>query len=195
MDELPELDEIYSANPNLRAKVVSTSDVITPQNLQAESSPNDSIAVVSTASDDPAPWTPRSIYSGTQVTTPSSKRRRANDDRSSFHSISHTSPDQVLSCHETPHSFHSAPSYDRDEDAIGSLLRAADFSDHEAGQATTLIHSPSQDPGPSFTIEAQPETPGIWPHTSVQEACLMRYFIDELACWVRFGPIVPYFVH
>jgi hypothetical protein len=189
VDELPELDEIYSANPNLRAKVVSTSDVITPQNLQAESSPNGSIAVVSTASDDPAPWTPRSIYSGTQVTTPSSKRRRANDDRSSFHSISHTSPNQVLSCHEAPHSFHGTPSYDRDEDAIGSLLRAADFSDHEAGQATTLLHSPSQDPGPSFTIEAQPETPGIWPHTSVQEACLMRYFIDELACWVCFGPI------
>jgi hypothetical protein len=188
VDELPELDEIYSANPNPRAKVVSASDVTTPQNLPAES-PNGSIAVVSTASDDPAPWTPRSLYSGTQVTTPSSKRRRPNDDRSSFHSISHTSPERALLCHEAAHSFHRASSYDRNEDAIGSLLRAADFSDHEAGQATTLLHSPSLDPGPSFTIEAQPETPGIWPHSSVQEACLMRYFIDELACWVRFDPV------
>lgn len=43
------------------------------------------------------------------------------------------------------------------------------------------------------SFEAQSESieePDYWPYMTVQEAYLMRYFIDELACWVSF-PWLP----
>ena len=169
MDELPELDEIYTANPYPKAKVTAASDAVTPQSKPAES-PAASVAVVSNSSEDPASWTPRSLYSAPPVAPSRTKRRRTNDsDRTSFHSVDQ-SP-SATSYHERTQSFTGSV---RTEDAIDSLLRAADFSDHPF-------------------VEVQPETPGVWPHASVQEACLMRYFIDELACWVSSLSTLAYF--
>ena len=180
VDELPELDEIYSTTPNPKPKVAATnaaSDVTTTQNPAAES-PTGSIAVVTNVSDDPGPWTPRSLYSGQPlgppVVTSRIKRRRTNEsDRTSFQSVGQ-SP-SAIPYHERTHSFAGSA---RTEDAIDSLLRAADFSEQPFAE--------------------QPDTPGVWPHASIQEACLMRYFIDELACWFdlcdperHFALIVP----
>ena len=136
-------------------------DAVTPPSKPAES-PTTSVAVVSTLSEDPASWTPRSLYSAPPpVAIPSGKRRRTNEsDGTSFISVGQ-SPG-IISYHGRTQSFTGSA---RTEDAIDSLLRAADFSEQ---------------PFP----EVQPDTPGVWPHASVQEACLMRYFIDELACWV-----------
>jgi hypothetical protein len=76
----------------------------------------------------------------------------------------------------------------REEDAIDSLLRAADYSEQGVDQTENLLTHSSHNSGQTFTIQTQPDTPGVWPHASIQEACLMRYFIDELACWVCSSP-------
>lgn len=196
VDELPELEEIYSVNPIPKPRVVLASDapVTTPRSLAPES-PSCSTAVFSTNSDDLTP--PSSLYSGAQVLTSRAKRRRTNEsERSSFHFNSRTSPAQeaeTLSYHEATQS-HDEPSALQEDDGINSLLKAAGFSEEGTNQAASLLSPASQDAVQYFatpTQEAQPDTPGIWPQASVQEACLMRYFIDELACWVCFTPGTP----
>lgn len=182
VDELPELDEIYSTTPNPKPKVAATTsvDVTTPQN-PAAASPAGSLVVASNVPNDPGldPWKPRSLYSsqpaGPPVVTSRIKRRRTNEsDRASFQLVGQSPT--LSSFHDRSQSFAGSV---RTEDAIDSLLRAADFSEQPFA-------------------EVQPDTPGVWPHASIQEACLMRYFIDELACWFdlcdperHFALIVP----
>jgi hypothetical protein len=132
------------------------------------------------------------------------KRRRTNDsDNSSVHSGQGGPRDVVWTLSHLERSQSSGElSPPRDEDAFETLLKAADISHHESNQITDLLppasHIAEQDtnaaldltgqesrePEQSFSPQIQPDTPGVWPHASVQEACLMRYFIDELACWV-----------
>lgn len=177
VDELPELEEVYSTASTAKANTALVAD--TPRNLPADS-PSDSIAVISTVSDDLTPWNVQSLYSGPQAATSPAKRRRTNDtDRQSAFD-----PDYGgLQYHARAQSFNGSSSV-REEDAIDSLLRAADFSEQAVDSTENLLHHSSHDSGQSFTIQRQPDTPGVWPHTNIQEACLMRYFIDELACWV-----------
>jgi hypothetical protein len=183
VDELPELDEIYSTNP--KDKVAVPSDAVTPQSRRVDS-PTGSTAA-SIHSEDPtfaaqsSAWTPRSLYSATQIASPSKRRRTNDSDRSSFHSPSNPS---FIPFHQRSHSFVSSPPI-RQEDAIDSLLRAADFSEQGGANQSSILDSPSHG-------QLQPyDTPGIWPHADIQEACLMRYFIDELACWVSFPSPPP----
>ncbi|KAF8852790.1 hypothetical protein BDZ45DRAFT_729958 [Acephala macrosclerotiorum] len=189
VDELPDLEEIYTTNPDPKLKDASVSDNTTPRNLPLGSPSGSIAAVTSAASDDLTPWTPRSLYSTAQVVASPIKRRRTNESyASSFHPSIHTplgqtepSPDEVLTFHERSQSFGDL--LGSDEDAIDCLLKAADLSEQGTNQALTLLDPPNQTPPQSFATEIQPETPGVWPHANVQEACLMRYFIDELACW------------
>jgi hypothetical protein len=187
VDELPELDEIYLTNPKPKPGV--TPETATPPQSQLTSSPAGSAAVASVASDgppqppfEPASWTPQSYQSPTQATT-SFKRRRTNDtDLTSFASVGQPSP--VLSRFgkgPRPSFVASSPTPGGGEDAIDSLLRAADFSQQGLDQSN-LFQSPSKVQQSPFAISS-PDS-GVWPHANVQEACLMRYFIDELACWV-----------
>lgn len=88
----------------------------------------------------------------------------------------------------------------RQLDAIDSLLRAADFSEQAVDQGVsqdTVSFSPSYSETQAHG-GAHYGTPQTWPQVNVQEACLMRYFIDELACWFdlcdperHFALIVP----
>jgi hypothetical protein len=175
VDELPELDEIYATNPKNRS--TAAADTPTPQSRPA-GSPAGSVAVNSIASEDfggQSAWTPRSLYSGTQITSPSKRRRTNDSDRSSFHQLP-----SIIPFHGGSSSFTASPA--RQEDAIDSLLRAANFSEQEVQQGN-ILGSPSDAQVQPYG-KIQPETPGVWPHANLQEACLMRYFIDELACWV-----------
>jgi hypothetical protein len=179
VEELPELEEIYSGNPNARA--VGVSDAATPQSRLTES-PTASAAVDSIASEDQtfaarsSSRTPQSLFS--DITTLAKRRRTNESDRASFHSIGQTA--SILSYHERTHSFEDPVI--RQDDAIDSLLRAADFSEHRSHQIGPL-GSPSQSQIRAYA-EDQNDTPRPWPHVNIQEACLMRYFIDKLACWV-----------
>jgi hypothetical protein len=197
VDELPELEEIYSVNPTAKGKTISASEEIiaTPQSLPP-GSPDCSTAIFSTISDEltprSVPRTPLLLYSSTQVVTSRTKRRRTNDSArsSSFHSLNPVDPGEVVEaqlCREKSRTIDESALLS-DEDGIDSLLKAADFSNHSTNQTTNTINTRAQNSGQYFTSPGQevtPETPGIWPHANVQEACLMRYFIDELACWVR----------
>jgi hypothetical protein len=184
VDELPELDEIYLTNP--KPKPAATSEAATPPQSRLASSPTGSAAVASATSDEPTQrpfepesWTPTSYQSPTQVTSPF-KRRRTNDtDLTSFASVGQPSP--ILS------RFGKGPGFENtspggSENAIDSLLRAADFSEQLPDQSS-LFQSSSKLHDSPFAASS-PGDGGIWPHANVQEACLMRYFIDELACWV-----------
>ncbi|KAN0093566.1 hypothetical protein V8E51_016750 [Hyaloscypha variabilis] len=200
VDELPELDEIYVTNP--KPKPVATSETATPPKTGIASSPAGSVAVASIVSDgptqppfEPSSWTPRSYQSPTDAASPF-KRRRTNDtDLTSFASVGQPSP--VLSRFGKAPAFEaSSPISGRGEDAIDSLLRAADFS-QQGNDHSALFQSPSKAQESPFAVSS-PDAGGIWPHTNVQEACLMRYFIDELACWFdlcdserHFAQIVP----
>jgi len=96
VDEIPELDEIYLSNP--KTKVAPTPDTATPpQSRHAASvtSPTGSAAVASIGSDEPTfetSWTPRSLQSPTQITSPFKRRRTNDSDRVSFASIGQPSP-------------------------------------------------------------------------------------------------------
>jgi hypothetical protein len=186
VDELPELDEIYVTNP--KPKAAATSETATPLQSQLTTSPAGSAVVASIASDEPtqppfepSSWTPQSYQSPTQVSSPF-KRRRTNDtDLTSFASVGQPSP--VLSRFGKGPGFEDAsPTPGRGEDAIDSLLRAADFSEQGPDQSA-LFESPSKVQESPFAVSSS-DGGGVWPHANVQEACLMRYFIDELACWV-----------
>lgn len=47
----------------------------------------------------------------------------------------------------------------------------------------------------SFPIDTnsqwQDSPQSIWSHQDIQEACLMRYFVEELAQWVSADSIIP----
>lgn len=191
MDEFAELNEIYSANSKI--KTAAASNVITPQSLPAES-PAGSVAATSSASEEPSfaaqssAWSPRSLYSATLITSPP-KRRRTNDDGwPSFNPIENSSPFIPLRPRTT--SFQGSP--DQQLDAIDSLLRAADFSEHAVNQGVSqgaVSSSPSHG-GLHDHGQAHYDKLGIWPQVNVQEACLMRYFIDELSCWACYTSLL-----
>ncbi|PVH73459.1 hypothetical protein DL98DRAFT_351011, partial [Cadophora sp. DSE1049] len=179
VDELPELEEIYSVVPKPRTPIATSTTTTRP----TQPTPTGSATPVSTSLQDSflassSVWTPRSLYSGTQITSPT-KRRRTNETSSdNGWPSADTNVDSSIylpsSFHERTTSFQE-PQFGH-EDAIDSLLRAADFSEQAVSEEVV------------FTS----------PQRNVQEACLMRYFIDELACWFdlcdmerHFALIVP----
>jgi hypothetical protein len=187
VDELPELCEIYAIDLKPQTPAILDPAIHTPTS-QGRPSPAASVAVASIVSEGPTyatSWTPGSLYSGTDAPTRTKRRQTNETDRGSFHSIA-LSPG-ALSCPGRTQSFKGASpaTCARREDAIDSLLRAADYSRNSVDQTPGLFASPSQNQVRPFP-EVLSDTPGVWPHASLQEVCLMRYFIDELACWVLF---------
>lgn len=185
MDEFPELEEIYSvvlkpktlgATSTRPSQPTPTGSAISPSSLQ------DQFLAPSSA------WSPRSLYSGTKITSPS-KRRRTNETSSEN---GWTSPDpNDHSSHYLSPSFLAKPasleqSTFAHEDPIDSLLRAADFSEKVVNEEVVFT-SPQSQVGTQTRVPYN--TPRAWSHGNVQEACLMRYFIDELACWVHTFPV------
>lgn len=183
VDELPELDETYSIDPCWGKGIYSnaTKDIV-PRVL----SPVASIVACSIDSDDRSPpgsslaWNPR-IDNTSVPEFPASKRRKTNDTEisSSFHSTRSLTP--ILNPSDRTPGFESSPG--RRETSGNSLLRATYT---EQTLSPEVNHTSSS---PQLQIQAlgstAPSTPGVWPHVDLQEACLIRYFIDELACWVR----------
>jgi hypothetical protein len=126
-------------------------------------------------------WSPQSLYHGSQAASPS-KRRRTNDSASTQSLRSPLHPEFLL--YHVESEGPTTPSLEH-ESTIESLLRAADLADHGFHQ-THLLSSPIQDDGHPYLSASQTPT-NSWPHVNVQEACLMRYFVDNLACWVSFS--------
>ncbi|TVY28267.1 hypothetical protein LHYA1_G003282, partial [Lachnellula hyalina] len=185
VDELPELHEIYSTTP----KSEQTASVATPQRSRhtETESPAASLTApsnLSAISEDfggapSASWIPRSALSEPQPTSPAKRRCSNKTDRSSFHSLSQTSG--ILSTYpQSNSSFAGSPI--GHGDAIDSLLRAADYSDHHRPHQPELPSSPRQTQISPYD-EIDHSMSRAWPEVRIQEACLMRYFIDELACW------------
>jgi len=184
VDELPELEEQYSVVPKPKTPIAISTTATPP----TQSTPTGSATPVSTNQDNSylassSLWTPRSLFSVTQVRSPT-KRRRTNE----------TSSDSgwpPANAHEEsslylPSSFHErATSFEEaqfgHEDAIDSLLRAADFSEQAVNEEVAFTSPQSQIRTQSRVAN---DAPRAWSLGSVQEACLMRYFIDELACWL-----------
>ncbi|TVY14450.1 hypothetical protein LARI1_G007024 [Lachnellula arida] len=188
VDELPELHEIYSTTP----KSEQAASVTTPQQSRhtETESPAASLTApsnLSAISEDfggaqsASSWIPRSALSETQLTSPAKRRCSNKSDRSSFRSLSQTSG--ILSTYpQSTSSFAGSPI--GHGDAIDSLLRAADYSDHHRARQPEVLSSPQQTQiSPYNEIVHSPSMSRAWPEVRIQEACLMRYFIDELACW------------
>jgi hypothetical protein len=181
VDEGPELDEIYTT-------VTASSDKASPP-TETVASPTLSSGLAQTIpSEDPnsavdhvTTWSPQSLYSDTQIASPI-KRRRTNESGSvhSYHSSISGHVPGLHGYHVVPESpsNHSL----EQESNIESLLRAADLADHDFHNSA-ILGSPIQGGSQNYAAVSQsPES--YWPGVGVQEACLMRYFIDELACWV-----------
>lgn len=144
-------------------------------------SPAVSIAAISYTSEDPtcersSYWTPRSTLSYRQFASPSKRRRTNESDRSSFHSVDRRSG---ILAYSQRSSFTGSQAIQGD--TVESPLRTADFPS-QGGFEPELPVSPSKSPKLTYD-EIDYGTPRAWPQVSIQEACLMRYFIDELACW------------
>lgn len=188
MDELPELHEIYSTTT---PKSEQAASVATPQQSRHTETESPAASVtapsnLSAISEDfggaqsASSWIPRSALSETQFTSPAKRRYSNKSDRSSFRSLSQTSG--ILSTYpRSTSSFAGSPI--GHGDAIDSLLRAADYSDHHRAHQPELISSPQQTQISPYN-EIDHSMSRAWPEVRIQEACLMRYFIDELACWV-----------
>lgn len=177
MDERPELDEIYS-------NVTTNSDQTSPLSRTGQSPAPSAEVAQAVAPDRPVPvndavaWTPECLYNGTQTTSPT-KRRRTNDSVSTQSLRSPIQPGFLLYHVGTEGA--ASPSLEH-ESTIESLLRAADLADHGFHQSG-LLGSPIEDDVDHYLASSQTPT-NYWPHVDVQEACLMRYFVDNLACWV-----------
>ncbi|KAH7417794.1 hypothetical protein BKA64DRAFT_612527 [Cadophora sp. MPI-SDFR-AT-0126] len=198
VDELPELEEIYSAVPKPRTPIASYTTA-TPPN---QPTPTGSATPVTTTLQDSlfassSEWTPRSLYSGTQITSPTKRRRTDGPSSDNGWPATNTNVESSVympsSFHERTTSFQEAQF--GHEHAIDSLLRAADFSEQAVIEEISFTSPRSQT---RAQVRVPYDTPRAWTQGNVQEACLMRYFIDELACWFdlcdmerHFALIVP----
>ncbi len=180
MDERPELDEIYS-------NVTTSSDHTSPLSRTGQSPALSTGVALAVSAEEPAAahdavsWSPQSLHHGSLTTSPV-KRRRTNDSASTQSLRSPLQPGFLL--YHVGTEGGQSPSLEH-ESTIESLLRAADLADHGFHQ-TNLFNSPVQEDGHPYVAARQTPT-NYWPHVDVQEACLMRYFVDNLACWVRFN--------
>jgi hypothetical protein len=182
VDERPELDEIYTT-------VTSISEQTIPPSGTTGVSPALSSGLTRTVSlDDPVSisdhvtWSPQSLYSEPQLRSPI-KRRRTNESRASIHS--YHSQDQGHDPGLLLYRVESAPTSGQPldhETSIESLLRAADLADHGFNESAILDSSINDNLNSYENIGQSPQS--WWPDLDVQEACLLRYFVDDLACWV-----------
>ncbi|MCJ1304012.1 hypothetical protein MMC08_006824, partial [Hypocenomyce scalaris] len=113
------------------------------------------------------------------------KRRRTNTWTSPsphFNVYAHGSPNGQSSIllHSPTYSYHGSVTQSSSDAAYDSLLDSAKLSDgreeYQSGR-----HAPVNfELAPrSFPLSDQP----FWPHIDVQEACLIRYFVEDLASW------------
>jgi hypothetical protein len=177
VDERPELDEIYT-------NVTTSSDQTSPLSRTGQSPAQSTEVPLATSSEELIPvnnavlWSPQSLCDGSQTISPT-KRRRTNESASTQSLRSPTQPGFLLYHVGTEGA--ASPSLQH-ESTIESLLRAADLADDGFHQ-TGPLSSPIQDDVHPYLAASQTPT-NYWPHVDVQEACLMRYFVDNLACWV-----------
>ncbi|KAI9640840.1 hypothetical protein NHQ30_010681 [Ciborinia camelliae] len=158
VDEFPELDEIYTAIPKRENTTISDSTARrskTPQSM------------VSTDLIDPATTSRtkalRGSFSKHQAKS-TVKRRRADDDSSS-----------ISSKHSNVKSYPRRPAKVDGDTSVSSIL-------DESVPRTPAGWNPS-----TFfpqELNAQIEAVDELYNSKIQEACLLRYFVDELACWV-----------
>lgn len=113
----------------------------------------------------------------------------------SFPSLNSQPYDRPLSAHGSVHesTHESAQSLD-----FASRLGSTRISDHDLldDSAVDIVQSGIGGNGYSDAISPPKESPydllsprfwnqqSVWPHPSLQEACLMRYFVENLAHWV-----------
>lgn len=154
--------------------------------------------------DSPTPTllTPPQSYRARHPSASSPKRRRTNDrlERGAFSLFDPFSPGTRSFLSNWPVSFHeinedavASPTAAGRDDNLDSLLRAANLSDtNHRRDSQVIIDSPEQRVQQlhhhHHHLENEPSPPAagiqqFWSNISLQEACLMRYFIDELACW------------
>ncbi|RFU23792.1 hypothetical protein B7463_g12547, partial [Scytalidium lignicola] len=199
VDETPELEEIYQKVSNGQTCPVSYSSgslyylgrtTTTARSIDHRVSVNQDhdtsqwsppTATISTEgpvfTTDSNIWSAGSVHVSTQLGSPDTPRSRSGhaSEATSFHS-----PNSFESTHDTTRTFDSSI-HTPNENSIASLLRAADLSDIHGFQPHHSITS-SLNSGNTQGV-AGPSIPKCWPHLNVQEACLTRYFIDNLACW------------
>ena len=112
------------------------------------------------------------------------KRRRTNDtDPSSFYAPQgHLSPSNPSQKRAVSFGENSAVP----AGAVESAHYATSFSEqaHQQSLLGPCAHDEVREAG----FGSAHSTPRAFPNGSIQEACLLRYFIDELACWVCFRP-------
>jgi hypothetical protein len=131
---------------------------------------------------DSTSWLPNPHYTSSSITSPA-KRRFTNESQQSFHSThqSHDSVKHILSIDDSddsgidPNTINEGSPIIGQPDTIDSLLHAAEVSDLENDYPANVLNTPI-----SNSISSPPSQTHI---ESIQEACLMRYFIDNLACW------------
>ena len=176
MDEGPELDEIYTISTDSRS---TRSEVCNDETIE---SPTLSTAIASNASGNQTVVsthdTPQYSSPRTHIDSPTQRQENPNGSGDSHH------------FHPSNNTYHSTGANSGpvgQDKTIETLLRAADLSKNVVQDGSNdMLQSafPVEDyehVSPSVTSN----TSQCWPHGSVQEACLMRYFVDNLACWVR----------
>ncbi|QSZ35409.1 hypothetical protein DSL72_008279 [Monilinia vaccinii-corymbosi] len=173
VDELPELDEIYTVTP--KRENTTLSDSTTRRSKTPQS-------VVSTDLIEPVTTFPskssKDSLSKHQAKSPV-KRRRA-DDESSFVSSKHS----------------NVKSYPRRPAKVSGDLTASRTS----GEAVPWLPV-GWDPSTPFPrdLNTQIVAVDVRCQSEIQEACLLRYFVNELACWFdlcdperHFALVVPH---
>jgi len=191
IDETPELANYYAqdclSGPELG---------LVGRDRSASSSSDAAAALIiphTVPSEPPTPTqTPRS-HTGTEPLASPTKRRRIDDLPLQFSTYYHGSPDASSALTYSPHtSIHGGPS-PSSSGPLGPLIGSARLSDDQNALGTDFLtrqtsYGSSGPLSPRFWRQ-QP----AWPQVDLQEACLMRYWVEHIARWVCFTHVLELF--
>ncbi|PQE27117.1 arca protein [Rutstroemia sp. NJR-2017a WRK4] len=164
VDEFPELDEIYTVKPKRESTITSNPDV------QQSRSPQSSIAESIESTSASRRKTPGSSFSRPTVSSPV-KRRRADDNE-------HASPVSTKQ-HQPMVVYPRRPAKsNRDiaepESIFGVMAQTPVIPAVSTWDSCTFM---------SQELNIHDQMVDDLDQMKIQEACLLRYFVDELACW------------
>lgn len=143
-----------------------------------------------TSKEDSEAWTPTTSRPITQVSSPSavSQRNKGVAQEAEPNVTSPSEPSIVDSTNDSRHQSSAILTDVPQEDPSLWLSRSYDLPFPDNSESSAAFDEPHLQP---FELQNEiPEESDYWPNMTVQEAYLMRYFIDKLACWVSLVSLI-----
>lgn len=183
VDETPSLEDSY-ANSSAPEPTLSRSRLSTQQpSAKRIIIPKTRGSPYATSKDDSEAWIPTPSHPSNQIPSPLVANKRIDKSIEVENNESAPPEHSIAALSDEDHYEESAPQTETpQEGATHWLPRSYELSFANVSESTVPFNET-----PLQSAEAQNEKVNeseYWPHITVQESYLMRYFIDKLACWV-----------